>query len=99
MVAAGMAAAALGALERRARRGFGDDEQRAQVDRRMPTGIVLAAPGDADRASACLELLELRQRGLEPGLVANDPGVALHHRLQRRLARERVFAVTIDRHE
>src|SRR5262245_1588475 len=94
-----MTAAAFGALERRARGRFGHNEQRLEIDRRVPPRIVLATAGHADFARAALELLETLERALEAGLVADDAGIALHDRLEGRLDGVRVLAVTLERRE
>src|SRR6201988_1485053 len=65
----------------------------------MPAGIVFAAAGDAHGPCASLELVELGERGLETGLVADDPGVALHHGLKRGLHGEWVLAIALERHQ
>src|SRR3989442_15996292 len=92
-----MRAAALGALERCPRACLRDDQQRTQVDRGVPAGIVLAAPRYSHFARPRLELLELTERSLEPTLIANDSRMTLHHDLQRRLHRERILAVALER--
>src|SRR5262245_53867444 len=94
-----MTAAAFGALEGRARGRFGDNEQRLEVDRRMPPRIVLATAGHADFARAALELLETLECTFEAALVADDAGVALHDGLERRLHGIRVLAVALERRE
>src|SRR6266705_2648225 len=52
IVAARVAAPALGALERGARGRLGDHQERAQVDRRVPAGIVFAAARDPHLAGS-----------------------------------------------
>src|SRR5439155_17271264 len=85
VVAAGMSAAALSPLQRGTRGRLRNDQEGSEVDRRVPAGIVLAAPGDPDVLSTSFQLLELGERGFEAALVPNDAGMPLHHRLQRRL--------------
>src|SRR2546425_7208878 len=96
IVAARVRAAALGPLECRAGGRLGDDEQRAQVDRGVPAGIVFAAPEDPHFPHARLELLELGERGLQACLVAHNSRVALHDGLERRLHRKRILAVALE---
>src|SRR2546425_1496373 len=93
IVAARVAAAALGPLAGGAGGRLGDDEQRVQVDRGVPAGVVLSAAGNPHLPRPRLELLEVVERGLQACLVTDDPRVPLHHVLQRGLHRERVLAV------
>src|SRR4029077_16176519 len=58
-------AAALAPLERGARHRLAHREEVLQVDRRVPAGIVLAVPFDADPGGARPELVELGERRLE----------------------------------
>src|SRR3989442_15478492 len=99
IVAARVAAPALGPLEGRARGRLGDDEQGVQVDGGVPAGVVFAAAGHPHLPRPPFELLELGERVFETGLVADDPRVALHDRLQCRLHRERILAVARERLE
>src|SRR2546426_260082 len=85
IVAARVRAAALGPLECRAGGRLGDDEQRAQVDRGVPAGIVFAAPGNPHFPHTRLQLLELGERGLPACPVPHNPRAALHHGLDRPL--------------
>ena len=52
VVVAEVAAAALLALDRRARDRLGHGQQVVQIERRVPAGVVLAVAGDADAAAA-----------------------------------------------
>src|SRR6266545_4842718 len=56
IVAARVAPPALRALQRRPRRRLGDRQERPQVDRGMPAGIVFAAARDPHLAGSGLEL-------------------------------------------
>src|SRR5205823_10446676 len=78
IIAAGVSTPALGPLQRGARGRLRNDEQGAQVHRRVPARIVLAAPGDPDLPRTSFQLLELGERGFEAALVADDARVALH---------------------
>ena len=60
IVLAEVAAAALLALDRRARDRLGDGQQVAQVERRVPAGVVLAVAGDADARGALLAAAAMR---------------------------------------
>src|SRR6267143_6338461 len=91
VIAARMAAAALRALEGGAHRHLRHGEKRPQVERRVPSRIVLAAARNPHMPRALLEPLELGERLLKSRAVADDPRFALHHVLQRRLHRERVL--------
>src|SRR5437016_5387544 len=92
IIAPGMGAAALGSLQCGACRRLGHDQQRPQVDRRMPPRVVLATARNSGLECADLQLVELGQRGLETQPIADDAGVALHNRLQCRLHGKGVFA-------
>src|SRR5207245_44691 len=92
VVAARMSTAALGPLQRGTRGRLRNDQEGSDVDRRMPAGIVLAAPTDSDLPSSSFQPLELGERGFETALVADDAGVALHDGLERRLHGERILA-------
>src|SRR5438874_6229130 len=70
-----------------------------QVDGRVPTGIVFAAAGNPHLPRPRLELRELGERGLEARLVADDPGVTLHHGLERRLHGIWIFTLPFERVE
>src|SRR5687767_15437502 len=91
-VGAGVPAPALRTLQRRARRRFGHDQQRGEIDGGVPAGIVFAAARDPYLAGPDFQLVELLERGLEPGALARDSGVALHHRLKRGLHGVRILA-------
>src|SRR5256884_3190694 len=95
IIAPGVRTPALGPLQRGARGRFRYNQEGAQVDRRVPAGIVLAAPGDPRFPSASFQVLELGQRGLEAALVADDPGVALHDGLERGLHGKRILPVRV----
>src|SRR5436853_6899975 len=85
IIAPGVRTPALGPLQRGARGRFRYNQEGAQVDRRVPAGIVLAAPGDPRFPSASFQVLELGQRGPEAALVADAPGVSMHDGLERGL--------------
>src|SRR5919204_6646425 len=67
---AGVGAAALPALERRARHRLAHREETQQVDGRMPAGIVLAVALHPDGSSPRPELRELGERRPEIVLAA-----------------------------
>src|SRR5438034_2514927 len=97
IVAACMRTATFGALQRRPGAGLGDHEERAQVDRRVPARIVLAAARHPNLAGAGLELLELGQRVLQTALVSDDAGVSLHDCLYCRLHGKGILTLTPER--
>ena len=70
-----------------------------QVDGRVPAGIVFAAAGNPHPPRPGFELRELGERVLEAGLVADDPGVTLHHGLERRLHGIWIFTLPFERVE
>ncbi len=92
MVVAGVAAAALLALERRQRAALRHRQQRAQVERGVPARVVGAAAIRPRLRRALLEDLELLQRLLQLALGADDADQVLHDVLQLGLDRVRVLA-------
>src|SRR2546423_5034796 len=99
IVAPRMSTPTLGPLQTGPRGRLRHGEQRTEVDGGVPAGIVFAASGHADFARARLELLQLGERVLEAGLVTDDPGVALHHSLERRLHGIWILALPFERLE
>src|SRR5712692_10203594 len=95
VIAARVTAAALRALERGAHRHLRHGQERPQVERRVPARIVLPAARDPHVPRALLEPLELCERLFKARAVTDDPRLALHHVLQRRLYRERVLPVGV----
>src|SRR2546425_136642 len=78
VIGARVAAATLRALERRAGGHLRNGEQGAQVERRVPAGVVLPAAPDPHVSRALAEPSELGERLLESRAVADDPRLALH---------------------
>jgi hypothetical protein len=99
VIAARMGTATFRALQRRARAGLGDHEQRPQIDCGVPSGIVLPAPRHPYVPRPSLELLELGECVFQAAPVADDARVPLHHPLQRGLHRERILTVALERRE
>src|SRR5438105_12690256 len=91
IIAPGVRAAALGSLQRRARRGLGHDQQGAQIDGRVPAGVVFATARHFGLECTNLQLVELGERGLESQLIADNARMTLHDRLQCRLYGERIL--------
>ena len=81
-VVAEVAAAALLALDRRARDGLRDGEQVAQVEAGVPAGVVLAVPGHADARRTLVERRDPGDRFAHLALGAHDADQVLHRLLQ-----------------
>ena len=77
-----MAAAALGAGQRRLRHALADQQHVAHVHRQMPARVELAAAVGLDVAEADLELLDLVQRLLHLLAGADDADQVVHRLLQ-----------------
>src|SRR4051812_43252202 len=87
-----VAAAALLALDRRPRDAFGNGQEVAQVEARVPARVVLAMADDTDARGALLELLNLRQRLPHLVFQPDDPDECLHRLLKIRLHFVRILA-------
>src|SRR5256886_16221293 len=87
MVVAGVTATALLALQRRGGAALGHREERAEVERRVPAGVVRAAALDAHPPGPLLQHLDLLERLPQLRLAPDDPHEVLHRFLQLGLDR------------
>jgi hypothetical protein len=90
-------AAALAALDRRARNRFRDRQQVVQIERGVPARVVLAMPADADPARSITQRPEALERAPHLGLVPHDADQVLHHLLQRVLHLVRALGLAAAR--
>ena len=74
-----MSAAALLALEGRARDGFGNCEQMFQINRRVPAGIVFTMAMDSDVLGAFPKFAQSAERAKHFFFTPHDADEALHH--------------------
>ena len=86
-----MSASTLLALDRRSRDGLGDNQEIAEIQRRVPARIVFTVPGHSRLCRSLCQLVQSDQRLLHLPLVADDPDQFLHEVLQILLDLERVF--------
>src|SRR5665213_997195 len=102
VVVAEVAAAALAPLESRPRNGLGDRQEVAQVERGVPTRIVLAITIHAHPCGSRSELFDPSQRLAHVVLLSHDAHQVLHRLLERLLYLIRSFSLaraTIERLE
>ncbi len=94
-----MCAAALLALERGPRYGFGDRQQIAEIERGVPAGVVFAIACHSDMPGALAQFQNGLQGLLHLFLAAHDAHLVLHHVLQVMLDLIGTFARALERFE
>ena len=92
IVVARVPAAALGALQRGLGNALRDAEHVVQVDREVPTGVVLAVPLNGEPARALAQLADCLEGPLHLLRVPDDADELVHRLLQLVLDRVRVLA-------
>ena len=91
MVVAGVAAAALGALQRRLGHALADQQHVAQVDGEVPARVELPVPLDLDVLESLPQFGELVERLGDLVGLADDADQAVHRVLQVELQRVRIL--------